>query len=258
MDTISPAPAEKDFVAKAVEATIRIGILLVLALWCFRIVHPFVVPVVWGVVLAIAMHPPYRRLDAALGGNHRRLAATLLTIVMLVVLVVPAVILTDTVLSGARTVADGLQAGTLHVPPPPESISDWPLIGSRLHAFWQLLSENIATAIAPLRPQLQAFAKWLLSGAAGAGFAILVFLVAIIISGVLLANAEAGARTAQAIGKRLAGERGPEFVDVAGATVRSVARGILGVAVIQALLAGIGFLAVGVPAPRPPCRAALR
>ncbi|MEI2422779.1 hypothetical protein V6O07_21045, partial [Arthrospira platensis SPKY2] len=76
---------------------------------------------------------------------------------------------------------------------------------------------------------------------------LLMFVVAIIISGVLMAHAEAGGRLAQAVGRRLAGDRGKEFVDLAGATIRSVARGILGVAMIQAVLAGLGFLAVGVP-----------
>jgi predicted PurR-regulated permease PerM len=45
----------------------------------------------------------------------------------------------------------------------------------------------------------------------------------------------------------MAGERGLEFTQVAKETIRSVARGILGVALIQSLLAGIGFLVVGLP-----------
>jgi predicted PurR-regulated permease PerM len=52
---------------------------------------------------------------------------------------------------------------------------------------------------------------------------------------------------AKAIAVRLAGERGADLVELARATVRSVARGILGVALIQAILAGLGCLVVGVP-----------
>lgn len=247
MNTASPPPRENDFVSKTVEAAIRIGVLFFVAYWCFQILQPFVFPMVWGVVLAIAMYPLYRRLNNALGGDHRRVAAALLTLLMLVVLILPAAILTETVISGAQNIAEGMQAGTMNVPPPPESIKDWPLIGSRVYDFWRLLSENLESAVAPLLPQLQVFAKWLLAGAADAGIGILIFLVAIIISGVLLAYSAAGTHMAQAIGRRLAGERGQEFVDVAGATIRSVATGILGVAIIQALLAGIGFLAVGLP-----------
>ena len=42
--------------------------------------------------------------------------------------------------------------------------------------------------------------------------------------------------------------RGQEFVDLAGTTIRNVSRGIIGIAVLQALLAGIGLLFAGVPA----------
>jgi predicted PurR-regulated permease PerM len=84
-------------------------------------------------------------------------------------------------------------------------------------------------------PQLKAVGSWLLSTAAGAGFAILQFLIAIVIAGVLLANSEAGGRTTRAIARRLAGDQGEGFARLAEATVRSVARGILGVALIQTL-----------------------
>jgi predicted PurR-regulated permease PerM len=88
----------------------------------------------------------------------------------------------------------------------------------------------------------------MLSTGVGTGMGILQFVISIIIGGVLLARAEGAYKAAQAIGTRLAGERGAEFVDLAGATLRSVTKGILGVALIQSLLAGLGMLVVGVPA----------
>ena len=72
-------------------------------------------------------------------------------------------------------------------------------------------------------------------------------MLAIIIAAVLLANARGGGRAAYAIATRFAGERGRDYAELGQATVRSVARGILGVALIQSLLAGLGFLAVGIP-----------
>jgi predicted PurR-regulated permease PerM len=141
-----------------------------------------------------------------------------------------------------------LRSGTLHVPAPPERIKKWPVIGESFYNFWELSSKNLKDGVEKVAPQLKAFGSWLLSTAAGAGFGILGFVISIIISGILLANSDSGHRTAQAIATRLAGDRGEEFVGLAGATVRSVARGILGVAIIQALLAGLGCLLVGVPA----------
>ena len=106
---------------------------------------------------------------------------------------------------------------------------------------------HLEEALDEIKPQCAAFGRWLLSAAAGLGLGIFQFAAAIIIGGVFLAHAQGGGRTASAIATRLAGERGREYAELGQATIRSVARGILGVALIQSLLAGLGFLAVGIP-----------
>ena len=241
------APAvNREFLNRALETTIRIGVILLLAAWCFQIVRPFLIPVLWGIIIAVAVYPGYLRLEALLHGR-RRLAAILITLLMFIVLLVPTFMLADTLIGGIRGIADRMQAGTLEIPPPPEAVAGWPVIGESLDRFWRTASINLATAIKPLTPQLKQLGSWLLSGAAGAGLGILQFIAAIIISGVLLTYTRASSDTAQRLGARLAGAQGGRFIDVAEATVRSVARGILGVALIQSLLAGLGFLVVGIP-----------
>jgi predicted PurR-regulated permease PerM len=47
--------------------------------------------------------------------------------------------------------------------------------------------------------------------------------------------------------ERIGGERGLHLLELAGNTVRGVVYGILGTALVQALMAGIGFLIAGVP-----------
>jgi predicted PurR-regulated permease PerM len=79
------------------------------------------------------------------------------------------------------------------------------------------------------------------------GLNILQLIVAVILSGVFLAYSEEGYRLFRAIGRRLAGQQGVELVDLAEATMRSVARGVLGVALIQSTAAGIGLVLAGVP-----------
>jgi predicted PurR-regulated permease PerM len=236
----------KEVVATALEATIRIGILILLAAWCFSIVRPFFIPIAWGVIIAVSAYPGYLKLRRSLGGRGG-ITATLLVILGLVLLMVPAVMLSGTLIDSAQGLAQGFQDGRLAVPPPPESVRDWPLVGEWLSRIWYQASENLAATAAKIAPQLKAVGGWLLSTAAGAGFGILQFVVAIIIAGVFLANAEAGGAFARALAVRLAGERGADFAVLAEATVRSVTRGILGVALIQSLLAGIGFMAIGLP-----------
>ena len=238
---------DKVFLTRAVEATVRIGLLVILAAWCFQIIQPFIVPIAWGMIIAVAAYPAYRMLLSAVS-ERRGLASTLVTLLMLILLIVPSLMLAETLVSGAQGLAENMRSGTLKIPPPPPGVSSWPLVGKPLEELWSLASVNLQAALQEVAPHLKVVGDAVVSAAAGAGLGILQFVVAIVIAGVLLYNAEAGGRAARLIGSRLAGEQGVEFTEVAEATVRSVARGILGVALIQSLLAGLGLLAAGVPA----------
>lgn len=229
------------------EAAIRISLVALLVAWCFQIVRPFIIPVVWGIIIAVAVFPAYRRLEAWV--DHRAtIAASLVTLLMLVVLIGPTAMLAGTLAESARGVAAHLTSGDLAIPPPPESVGHWPLIGEPLTQYWRLASDNIGAAVTQIAPQIAAVGRWLLSMVGDIGLGILQFVLAIIIAGVFLAHAKSGGQAARAIAIRFAGDRGADYADLGQATVRSVARGILGVALIQSLLAGLGFLAVGIPA----------
>jgi len=241
-----PPADDTRFLDRTLEATVRIGTLLLLVAWCFQIVQPFFIPIVWGMIIAVASAPLYRSLESRLGGRAG-LAATLTALLLLAVLIVPAVMLSGTLVDSAKELARQLSAGTLKIPPPPPEAAGWPLIGESLAAFWQLASTNLQAALGQVGPELKAAGTWLLSAAAGAGFGILQFVLAVVIAGVFLAHTASSHDTALAIANRLAGPRGRELADLAEVTVRSVARGILGVAFIQAVAAGLGFLAIGLP-----------
>ncbi|MGB2958583.1 MAG: AI-2E family transporter [Bacteroidota bacterium] len=234
------------FLTRAVETSIRIGVLGLLVFWCFLIIGPFVVPIVWGIIIAVALYPTFQKAEKLVGGR-RKLAATLVTLLMILVLVIPSILLAETLVTGLKNLADGLQDGSLQVPPPPEGVSTWPVIGQPLADLWSLASVNMEKALQQIGPQLQEIGIALLAAAGQTGLALLLFIVSIIIAGVLLANAQAGGRMAENFAIRLVGERGVEHVRMAEATVRSVARGILGTAAIQAMLAGIGLLVAGIP-----------
>jgi predicted PurR-regulated permease PerM len=232
---------------RAVEAAIRIGAIAGLIVWCFAISRPFLVPIVWGAIIAVAIFHGYEKLRSGLGGR-RITAAVLITLLMLVLLVVPSILLGNSLASGARNVVNSFQSGELFIPLPPDRVAGWPLIGEPIAKAWTLASQNLEEALRQASPFLKGFGAWLLSAAAGAGLALFQFVLAILIAGALLANSAAAGRATRVVAERLAGERGLEFVGVAEQTVRSVASGILGVALIQALLAGLGFLVAGVPA----------
>ncbi len=246
MSTSHQPANDKLFMAIALEATIHIGLVILLLYWCFRIAQPFIEIIVWGIIIAVAIHPGYDRLKSALGGRGR-LAATLITLFALILMLIPTYMLSESLINTAREYSAHLKEGTLSVPLPPENVRTWPVIGEPLYEFWSLASSNLGAALSKMTPELKKFGIPLLSAAAGAGVGILKFVVSIIIAGVLLANAAGGGRAARAIATRLTGEQGTKAVKLAAATVRSVTLGILGVALIQSILAGLGFLVAGVP-----------
>lgn len=246
MSDETSAPMSRWPIQQAVEAAIRIGLVFLLAAWCFLIVEPFIIPILWGMIIAIASYPFYRWLRDKLGGRGK-LAAALFTLLALALLIAPMVLLVDTLADTTQTLSGKLEEGSLTVPAPPESVGEWPLVGEQFAAFWQGASENLPQTLTSIAPQLKEAAGWLLTTAAGAGFAVLQFVFSIIIAAAMLANAEGVGGFLQALASRLSGERGAAYASMATKTVRSVANGVLGVALIQALLAGVGLLAAGVP-----------
>jgi predicted PurR-regulated permease PerM len=126
-------------------------------------------------------------------------------------------------------------------------VATWPWLGPPLDEVWTEASQNLEAVLERFAPHLQRVANALVGIAATAGITLLQFLAAMIVAGVLLPNAEAIRPGLARFVDRLTPARGRGFVDLAGATVRNVARGVVGVAVLQGLLLGVGFLAAGIP-----------
>ena len=247
MSDSSRKEEDRIFQARALDAVVRISLLALLVLWCFNIVRPFIMPILWGAIMAVAIYPLYVKVHHKLGGREK-MTAVLIDLVALAILIVPAILLTDSLIVGTQKLAAEHEAGTLTIPPPSESVKNWPLVGEDLHHAWTLASSNLEAALVQFKPQVEAVGKWFLSAAAGAGVGVLMFVVSIIIAGVFLVYARSGSHALETVVGRVLGEKdGKEFVDLASATIRSVAQGVLGVALIQTVLGGIGMMAVGVP-----------
>ncbi|MCU0254937.1 MAG: AI-2E family transporter [Acidobacteria bacterium] len=249
MDERTTAEPEPNPTRRALDLAIRLALVALLAYWCLRIAQPFVLPVVWGIVLAVALFPIYARLERLLGGR-RKWAAGLLVLACLALIVVPVVWLSGSVLDGARFVSAQVEhgkEGELSIPPAPESVAQWPIVGPRLYETWNLAATSLQSALRPFRPQIVAFGRWLAGLARQAAFAILLTGVAVLIAAVFLVRRESALRLATDLGARLGGQRGVETVRIAGAAIGTVAKGVVGVAVIQGLLAAVGLVAAGVP-----------
>ncbi|MCK5647253.1 MAG: AI-2E family transporter [Gammaproteobacteria bacterium] len=225
---------------------IKIGILLLLYFWCFSIVQPFIIPVVWAVVIAVSLYPVYMLLLTKLNGR-RTLTGTILTLVVLTLLLAPVIMLSGSMVDGIQNLSKALDSGTLNLPPPSVDVKEWPVIGEKVYAAWHLASTNLSEAIVKFTPQLKSISSTVFSAIMGGGAGILQFIISIIIAGVFMVNADGSVKAIQNFISKLSPKHGVEFVIMSGATIRSVAQGVIGIGIVQAAFVGLGFWAVDVP-----------
>ncbi|MFY9694311.1 MAG: AI-2E family transporter [Xanthobacteraceae bacterium] len=227
---------------------IRIICLGLLAYWSFILTKPFWTIIVWSVIIAVAIYPAFDWLSGKLCGR-RRLAAAAITVIGLVVILGPATWLGLSLAESTRILVARIGAGSIAIPPPHEAVKAWPLIGDKLYELWQLASINLQALLLEIAPQFKSLGTRLLSAVGSVGINLLKFVLAAVISGFLLVPGPALARSFKSVLCHVAAVRGEEFVDLAGVTIRNISRGVIGIAVLQALLAGIGLLFAGIPAP---------
>jgi predicted PurR-regulated permease PerM len=213
-----------------------------------RIFAPFMGLMLWALILAVALYPLHRRLASMLGGRQGS-AAALLVVIGLLLIGIPTAMLGSSFAGQIHTVIEAFTSNSVTVKSPNPAIAEWPLVGERLHAAWSSAAADLPAFLERMQPQLGNMAERVLSMAAGTMGAVLMFLGAWIIAGVMMAFGESGSAATGRIFSRLAGAaRGPRLQVLSTATIRSVATGVIGVAFIQALLLGIGFVFAGVPA----------
>jgi predicted PurR-regulated permease PerM len=237
---------EKAHTGPAIDIAIRIGVIALLIVLCFQILRPFISLVIWGAILAIAFYPACRRLRGVLGGRDK-LAAAIITVVMLLGIILPSIRMVGSLVDGVKYIDHRIQSSEMKMPPPPDGIDKWPFIGESLKSEWYDASENLKATLTRFQPQLKAMSLRLLKSAMSTALGLLQFALSIVIAGIFMANARGSGNMATDLFVRLAGERGADFADISAQTVRNVVKGILGVAIIQSLLAGTGFVVAGVP-----------
>jgi len=236
-----------EFTNNAIEAAIRLGLLFMLAIWCFEIIKPFIVPVVWGLIIAVAIYPLFIKLKSALGGKNK-LASVIYTVVALAILITPSVMISNSIIDTSASITEKYTQGALEIPPANESVKEWPLIGEKVYNAWSLASQDLEKTMKTYDSQLKIVGETIVAIAAGVGGGVLQFILSIIISGIFLANTSGAYEVTIKIFSRLTtDEQGKAYADLSKLTIRSVAQGVLGVAMIQAVLSALGMIVMDVP-----------
>jgi predicted PurR-regulated permease PerM len=229
-----------------IQLAIRLGLLAFLIYWTFVLIRPFVPILAWGIVLAVALYPVFNLLSRLLGGRPK-LAAAILTVVNLGIVIGPATWLGLSAVEGVKDFAANLSAGNLVVPSPPDGVRNWPLIGPQLFELWNQASNNIRAALREVAPHLKPLAGTMLGLAGNAGVGTLKFLLSVALAGFLFPYGSQLVAAGRGFLYRIVPEQSEHFLELAGTTIRAVSQGVIGVAIIQSLLAGIGLKLAGIP-----------
>ena len=245
MENLPNGMNKNKFVKWSIDASIQIALVALIAIASYMIFKPFIVPVAWGIIIAVALFPLAKKLNTLLG-ERKNLTAVILTTLVLALVIIPTFIFTGSIIDSIRDFSQDFEEGKLQITLP-EDTNDLSPAKKIVIEKWQAFSQNMETGLAKVAPQLKQVGQFLLSTITGLGGALLMFIISIIIAGVFLSNSKGGYNVAFKLFKKLTGDKAEEMVNLSIATIRSVVQGVIGVAVIQAALVGVGFFVAGVP-----------
>ena len=236
-------------IGKRFELYLGLIALAFLGVGCVLVLMPFASALLWAVVLCFTVWPVYETLLNMVGGR-RTLAAFLVTLGMTLLVLMPFVIAGITLADNVRELTVAMRVWIDAGPPePPAWLRSVPFLGESATAYWIESARDSASSLDTFKQFLEPFSARLLKIGLALGRGLFEMTVSVLVSFFLFRDGAAGAERLKTALGRIAGDRGRTLLDVAGKTVRGVVYGIIGTALVQAVVAGIGFAIAGVPAP---------
>lgn len=230
------------------EVLIQFSLILFLVVISVKVFSPFMGLMMWALILAVTLYPLHQRIAKKFGGKQGR-AATFLVLSGILLIGAPTVMLVGTTADFVQETHTAFENQAFTIKPPADSVAKWPIVGKKIHETWTLAANDLPALLKKMQPQLGNVSKAALAFVAGTASGMFQFLFAIIIAGVMMAFGQSGSAAMLKIIHRFAGpEKGNQLQALSTATIRSVSMGVVGVAFIQALILGVGFVWADIPA----------
>jgi predicted PurR-regulated permease PerM len=231
--------------AQFFERTIALSLIAILAFACLQITAPFLRAFTWAIIMAVSTWPLFLRLRQKLG-ERKKLAATMVAITLALAFLLPGVLLVTSLTDSIQSVAAlATDLTTLKLPDLPSWVTGLPVVGERIDSVWQ--SARTDMGMEKLRPYIITATQWLLAEGAQLGLTLLEFVLAIVFTGILYVTGDSITALVKQFATRVGGESSLNLLSVAVQTIRSVAFGVIGTALIQAVLSVVSFVIAGVP-----------
>ncbi|MGR5096534.1 AI-2E family transporter [Vibrio maritimus] len=244
---------EKDNLKQALSeaftaSLIRFSTIVFIVIMCWWAFAPFLPILLWALVLAIALFPVRKFFERKFNWTSKR-SSTVIALVGVLVLGTPVALVGNSLAVKTLQTYQHYQDGELHVPPPPQKVKEWPLIGEDTYLAWSEAARDLPTFVDKRQPQLKNASAWFVDKASGAASSVFLLIGAVIIAGIMLAWAEDGTKAMRRIFTSFADdEKGPELHNLTTATIRQVAVGVIGIAFLTATIFGAVIALAGVPA----------
>jgi predicted PurR-regulated permease PerM len=226
---------------------IRLVALTLLILGAIYIVKPFVGALTWAIILAVAIYPFYQKLVAKASIKRKKVITTLFTLITVALLAIPTYSIFSSVLSSTTEILQQLKNDTLEITPPSENVKDWPM-GGKIYTQWKNASVDAKAYAITHKEFILEKGKGVFGSFIGIMGTLVGLIISLIIAVVFMSKADKAYISTVKLANKIIGKDGEEMVIMSRDTIRSVVKGILLVAIIQALLSFIGFKLIGLPA----------
>jgi predicted PurR-regulated permease PerM len=231
-----------------IDQMLTLAVLALLIVGCFLVLQPFITAVVWAAILCVTSWPLFSRLRKRFH-RHDWFAALLMLVLITVALFAPFVIVGASLADNAEAVALWARSVLEEGPPePPTWVNELPLIGERVAAYWSGMAHDAPRLLAELSKYIEPARRIALASGVTVAGALLQLALSILIAFFFFRDGDEIVGRLRTGIARIAGDHGGHLASVAVATVRGVVLGILGTALVQGVLAGIGFWIAGIKA----------
>ncbi len=241
-DTTEPAE-------KRVRYFAQIAAVIVIIVFSYMVLQLFIPAILFAAVVCCASWDLYLRLRTALRGRST-LAALVMTLLLTALVIAPSVLLTlslaENVSAMVETAKAALAIGAFD---PPAWISQIPTIGNMVVEYWQSIASGSKSLVEESQFFFEPLRDLIVSAGKLVGRGLLQLTLATFVGFFFYRDGEALAAALIKATDRLAGGLGQELLHTVYTTVNGVVRGVFGTALVQAIVALIGFLIAGIPSP---------
>jgi predicted PurR-regulated permease PerM len=201
---------------------------------------------IWSIIIAVALYPLYQKIIRKFKGKKKGLITSIFIIALLALIITPSFNITQSVVDKTKDIYHNFEQGSLKIPPPNEKVKEWPLVGKKLYGAWANASNDLESFIRTNPEEVKNSIGWFFDSFKGLMTSVLLSLIALILAGIFMSSAQEGYKTGVKFMNKLMPNKGKGLMEMCTNTIRSVVKGILLVAVIQGILAYLGFAMIGI------------